>query len=124
MTTGREVPEEKIWKELAYFQIDKYVDKVYTLASQDPSIEDVAFIKTGILELIMKDFNVKPEEIIFVGDYWVDMESCRRLGIIGVGVLTGHESEEKLKKFGAKYVIKSIRDLPRLLLKLESTRRD
>jgi len=120
VTTGREVPEEKVWEELNYFRIDKYVDKVYTLASQDPSIEDVAFIKTGILELIMKDFNVKPEEILFVGDYWVDMESCKRLGIIGVGVLTGHESEEKLRKFGAKYVIESIKDLPKLLLELES----
>jgi len=122
VTTGREIPEEKVWEELKCFGLAEYVDRVYTLASQDPSVEDVAFIKTGILELIMRDFKVKPEEIIFVGDYWVDMESCRRLGIFGIGVLTGHESEEKLRKFGAKYVIKSVKELPKLLIELENVK--
>lgn len=122
VTTGREVPEEKIWEELLYFGLNKYVDKVYTLASQDPSVEDLVFIRTGVLELIMRDFKVKPEEILFIGDYWVDMESCRRLGILGIGVLTGHESEEKLRKFGAKYVLRSVKELPKLLTELENVR--
>ena len=121
VTTGREVPPEIIWKELEYFGISKYVDDVFTIALQDPDDEDILFMKTGMLKLILSKYNFKPHEVLFVGDYWVDMESCKRLGIIAIGVLTGYESREKLIKHGASFVINSIADLPSIVSKIIKT---
>ncbi len=118
VTTGREVPPEIIWKELEYFSIKDLVDEVFTITVQGPDDEDICFIKTGMLKFILEKYKVKPHEVIFVGDYWVDMESCKRLGIIAIGVLTGYESREKLMKYGANFVINSIADLPSVVSKL------
>ncbi len=118
VTTGREVSEDAIWSELRHFGVDAYVDRVYTMLVQDPSEEDVTFIKTGMLRRVLSDLGLSPREVVFVGDYWVDMESCRRLGIVAIGVLTGYERPERLVKWGAKYVIPSIRELPRVIEEL------
>ncbi len=107
ITTGRMVPPEEVWKELRRFGMDKYVDFVYTRLNNYGDGRR----RTEMIESAMKRFNAKKDETIFVGDYWPDMQSGREVGIFTVGVLTGLESEEKLKENGADVVIPSVKNL-------------
>ena len=50
-----------------------------------------------------------------MADYWPDMQSGREVGIFTIGVLTGLESEEKLRENGANAVIESVKDLPKII---------
>lgn len=119
VVTGREMSKDKLWRELERFNLREYVDDVYSIAYQDPREEEIDFLRSGLLRNILKMNNVEPCEAIFVADYWVDMESCRRVGLHCIAVKTGYESEEKLKRHGAKVVIDSIKDLPRVLEELQ-----
>ena len=120
VTTGREAKPEQIKDELDKFNIGSFVDLVLTLAQQDPSEEEELFSRAGILKQILQKYNVKKEEVVFVGDYWVDMDAGKKVGIFTIGVLTGHEPEEKLYKYGASLVIPSVVHLPQVLKKIEN----
>ncbi len=107
ITTGRIVPREKIWEELRKYGINKYVDEVFTRYDHYGDGKR----RTEMLLHAMKLFNVTPKETVFVGDYWPDMVSGKEVGVFTIGVLTGHENEEKLKKYGADAVIESVAKL-------------
>lgn len=117
--TGRECSMEDIIRELMHFSLIDFVDDVYSLCDQDPSEEDVLFDRSGLLRKILFNFGLEPSDVVFVGDYWVDMYSAKKVGIIAIGVLTGHEPEWRLLKFGADYIIDSIAKLPELLIKIK-----
>ena len=112
VATGREVPVEVVWEELEVFGLADYVDEVYTLVQQDPSEERVVFSRAGLIRRILRDNGVRADETVFVGDYWVDMLSGSEAGVLTVGVLTGHEPPDKLKRWGARFIVDSIRDVP------------
>ena len=120
VTTGRDADPSDIWWELEAFGLADLVDEVYTIRLQDPSHEDVPFSRKGLLMDILSRHGAKPEEALFVGDYWVDMRSGRKAGIITVGVLTGHEGEEKLRRHGADYVVDDISHIPEVVKYIES----
>ena len=101
------VSREDVWKELRNFGIGKYVDFVYT---RKDNYED-GRKRTELIKEAMREFDSKKDETIFVGDYWPDMLSGREAGVLTIGVLTGHESEKKLKKYGANRVIESVKEL-------------
>lgn len=54
---------------------------------------------------IIKAMDLKPEEILYVGDTNTDMMTAQNAGIDSVGVLWGFRSYEELKKYDAKYII-------------------
>jgi len=114
--TGRECSREDVVKELQRFNLIQYVDGVYTLMYQDPSEEDVVFCRSGLLKRILDDYDVKVDEVLFVGDYWVDMYSAKKVGLKCVGVLTGYEPADRLMKFGADYIIRSVVELPKIIM--------
>ena len=120
VTTGREANPEQIKTELDKFKIGDFADFILTLAQQNPSEEEELFSRAGILRQILQKYNVKKEEVVFVGDYWVDMDAGKKVGIFTIGVLTGHEPEEKLYKYGASLVIPSVAHLPKVLKKIEN----
>jgi len=107
ITTGRIIPREKIWEELRKYGIDIYVDEVFTRYDYYGDGKR----RNEMLLHAMEEFHAKPKETIFVGDYWPDMVSGKEAGVFTVGVLTGHENEEKLKKYGADVVIESVAEL-------------
>ncbi len=59
--------------------------------------------------------NVKPEEVIYVGDALVDFESAHQAGIKFIGVLTGGLDEKDFKENGVEDVLASVVDLPSFL---------
>ena len=119
VTTGRETSPDRIRAELDKFKIGTFIDYILTLAQQNPSEEKEMFSRTGLLKQILEKYHVTKNEVIFVGDYWVDMDAGKKVGIFTIGVLTGHESEEKLYKYGASLVVPSVAELPSILKKID-----
>ena len=117
VTTGRRVPPEKVWEELREFGLAEFVDEVRTLVGSDGLWE-----RDGLLKRVLEENGVRPEEAIFVGDYWVDMESARRAGLRAIAVRTGLEPDDRLKEHGADAIIDGIWELERLLKALEGER--
>lgn len=60
---------------------------------------------------ISKNFALNPEEIIFVGDSGIDMQTATNANMHAVGVLWGYRSEEELIVNGAKHILNHPSDL-------------
>jgi phosphoglycolate phosphatase len=60
---------------------------------------------TGAL-LISKQLGVPPENILYLGDTEVDMNTANKAGMFAVGVLWGFRTKDELVKNGAKKIIK------------------
>lgn len=54
---------------------------------------------------IAKSFNTPCEEIYFVGDTMVDMQTAKNAGMIAIGVLWGFRDEKELNEHGADYLV-------------------
>ncbi|MEN2399799.1 HAD family hydrolase [Flavobacterium sp. MC2016-06] len=64
---------------------------------------------------ISKSWNLKPEEIIFVGDSDIDMQTAINANMHAVGVSWGYRTEEELIASGAKLVLNKPLDLIQIL---------
>jgi phosphoglycolate phosphatase len=64
---------------------------------------------------ISKDLGVTPQEIIFVGDSDVDMQTATNAAMYPVGVSWGYRPKETLIAEGAKYILNHPLDLITLL---------
>lgn len=60
---------------------------------------------------ISKNWNLNTEEIIFVGDSDIDMQTATNASMFPVGVSWGYRTEEELKASGAKVVLNTPMDL-------------
>ena len=60
---------------------------------------------------ISKNFGLKAEEIIFIGDSGIDMQTATNANMCAVGVLWGYRPEEELLSNGAKYILNQPADL-------------
>lgn len=47
----------------------------------------------------------KPEECLYIGDTWVDMETGKNAGMETVGVLWGFRDRQELENAGACHII-------------------
>lgn len=64
---------------------------------------------------IGKSWNLKPEEILFVGDSDIDMQTAKNANMFPVGVSWGYRTEEELKTSGAKVVLNTALELTEIL---------
>lgn len=64
---------------------------------------------------ISKKLGLKTEEIIFVGDSGIDMQTAANANMLAVGVSWGYRPEEELIANGAKYVLNHPLDLIKVL---------
>jgi phosphoglycolate phosphatase len=60
---------------------------------------------------ISKKWNLKPEEILFVGDSDIDMQTAVNANMFPVGVTWGYRTEDELMASGAKVVINKASEL-------------
>ena len=60
---------------------------------------------------ISKNWNLKTEEILFVGDSDIDMQTANNANMFAVGVSWGYRTEQELKNSGAKLVINNPTEL-------------
>ena len=64
---------------------------------------------------ISKNLGLKPEEIIFIGDSGIDMQTATNANMLAVGVLWGYRPKEELISNGAKHVLSNPLDLIQIL---------
>ena len=57
------------------------------------------------------------DEIIYVGDSIIDAQCALSANIRFIGVLTGGASKKEFKKLGVKYIVKSVRDITKIIKK-------
>jgi phosphoglycolate phosphatase-like HAD superfamily hydrolase len=62
-----------------------------------------------------KILKLNPKDSIFVGDHPFDMQAAKSAGCLPVGVLTGWGNRKNLKNAGAKYLIKDLRGLKKII---------
>jgi phosphoglycolate phosphatase len=60
---------------------------------------------------ISKNWNLKTEEILFVGDSDIDMQTANNANMFAVGVSWGYRTEQELKNSGAKLVLNNPSEL-------------
>ena len=60
---------------------------------------------------IGRTFNLNPEEIVYVGDSAVDMQTANNAGMYAVGVLWGYQSKEEISAGGAQELLNHPLDL-------------
>ncbi len=66
---------------------------------------------------IAKKFNVPCEEVYFVGDTMVDMQTAVNAKMIGIGVLWGFRDKEELIENGATFVVEHPLDILKIINK-------
>jgi phosphoglycolate phosphatase len=64
---------------------------------------------------ISEKFELKPEEILYVGDSGVDMQTANNAGMYAVGALWGFRTKEELTSNGEKYLLNNPLDLINIL---------
>jgi len=64
---------------------------------------------------ISKTLGIKPEEIIYVGDTGIDMQTGTNANMFPVGVLWGFRPKDELIENGAKFILKNPLDLIEIL---------
>ncbi|PZX94571.1 HAD family hydrolase [Flavobacterium aquariorum] len=64
---------------------------------------------------ISKSLGLKTEELIFVGDSGIDMQTAANANMFAVGVSWGYRPEEELTANGAKYILNHPLDLIKVL---------
>lgn len=64
---------------------------------------------------IAKSFNIKPEEIFYVGDTCVDIQTAKNANMKSIGVLWGFRTKEELEVQGADYIVKDPLELWNIL---------
>ena len=66
-------------------------------------------------DLACRELNLKPEEILFVGDGDTDMEFASSMGFYALGVSWGNRSREQLMASGADQIIDTAEEMTELL---------
>ena len=86
--------------------IDKFIDEVIT-------IEDAPEVKPAPDPLIecARRLGVAEEKSVYVGDSYVDLRAGKAAGMMTVGVLTGVDDYETLKREDPDMIVESIFDL-------------
>ena len=114
--TGRIVPPESVWEELKKFNIAEFMYFVYTFQE--------GYEKGGkrkdLLLRALKETKVEKSEVMMVGDQIPDMVSAKEVGVTAVGVLTGLISERILRKHGADIILESVKDIPKVIEKMNN----
>jgi phosphoglycolate phosphatase-like HAD superfamily hydrolase len=96
------------------------IPDVFTEIISSYDIQDEAKRKPHpyMIEKMMQDQDVKPEETIFVGDAKSDVEMARAAGVIPVVVLTGHLSALEAQELDVEHIISDFTQLESVLEKL------
>ena len=61
------------------------------------------------------EFNVRPEECVYLGDTWTDMRTGKAAGMFTVGVLWGFRGKKELVDNGADMTIESVSEIKDLI---------
>lgn len=97
---------DELTKKIAYELFPKQFDTAIGLSTEELK-------KPNPFEAIeiSKKWNLKPQEILFVGDSDIDMKTAINANMFPVGVTWGYRTADELKSSGAKAVINNASEL-------------
>ena len=113
MLTGFDTQETAFF--LEHLQLNNYFDLIL-------SAEDIGKHRPnpqGLL-LALERLQLKKEEVLYVGDAWVDIQFARNAGVKVCCVKTGAQDNALLENEKPEYLVKDFKEMVSLLLKMES----
>lgn len=109
-------PQVFVERILDHFDLRKYFTAVVG-SELDGRRETKDQVVQETLHQLFGDEPVRPEEVYMIGDRKFDVEGARALGIESVGVTYGFGSKEELKEAKADYIVQSVEELEKFLLR-------
>ena len=76
------------------------------------------------LNKMISEFGLKKEDVLYVGDSEVDVETARNAGVECIAVEWGYRSRETLIKAGAKRIVSSVQELENLIAEMQADGRE
>lgn len=101
---------------LRHFKLDSYFEVVLGSELNGERVKK----SQVVLEVLRKFFGDKPiqqDEVFVIGDRKYDIEAARAFHVESVGVAYGYGSMEELKEARADYIVKSVAELKKLLMR-------
>lgn len=114
VVTGRIASVESVWSELKKYELDQYIDVVFTRLKSQSGNEYYFSKEQNLLEALDK-LGYSPSESMFVGDFVADIRSGKKIGAVTIAVLSGGIKEEILAKEKPDLIIESVAKLPSLI---------
>lgn len=69
-----------------------------------------------MLEQLLAECNVAPENAVMIGDSMLDMEMAKRAGVDSIGITHGVHNQEQLSAFQPTAIVNSLSELQSLLM--------
>lgn len=111
-----------VWDLLRREEIDHFFEDVFCVEDLgeaerfcSPSQDSMVEHKYLILKKLLSRQELDPAQTPFVGDTVFDMQACRRLGFLGVGVSTGFTSRQRLSEY-ADHCFDTMNDFTKWML--------
>ena len=101
---------------LEHFKIRQYFE-VIVGSELDGTRTDKAEVVLEALRQLFPDGRVQKHKVFMIGDRKFDVEGARSMGIESVGVSFGYGSMEELMEAHADYIVRSVEELKRFLLR-------
>jgi phosphoglycolate phosphatase len=114
VVTGRIASVESVWSELKKYELDQFMDVVFT-RSKSQNKSEYYFSKEQNLLEALDTLGYKPSESMFVGDHIADIRSGKRIGAMAVAVLSGGVKKEILAREKPDLIIESVAKLPSVI---------
>lgn len=98
------------------------IEKAYYCIHRDEDRCNCRKPRTGMLEMAIRKYGIKPAETYFIGDSEVDILAGKALGMKTVFVLSGKTSMEEMRKWAVKpaYTFKDLLEAVKWLLEKDA----
>mgnify|MGYP003205470650 CR=1 FL=1 len=109
-------PQVYVERILEHFDLKKYFSVVVG-SELDGRRETKDQVVQETLRQLFGENPVDPAQVYMIGDRKFDVEGARALGVESVGVTYGYGSKEELKEAKADYIVQSVEELEKFLLR-------
>ncbi len=91
---------------LSKFQANHLIDRI--IGAEDVKVEKPS--PEGLLEVIRR-LGLEKEEVLYVGDSFVDAQTAQNAGVCFVGVLTGTTTKEEFQQYHCRDIVENVKDI-------------
>lgn len=119
----QEFTDKKIKLAVLSNKADNLTKKIiYSLFPEVPFIKIVGLVDENLKKpnpesalVICREMNASPDEVLFLGDTAVDMQTAKKGGFVAIGVLWGFRGKDELIEAGADIIVEKPVDLMNFL---------
>lgn len=116
MAVASSKPTVYVQRILEHFQIARYF-RVVVGSELDGTRSSKDEVVTEALRQLFGDKPVEKDKVYMIGDRCFDVEGAHAIGVEAVGVTYGYGSMEELKEAKADYIVRSVEELQKFLLR-------